>query len=286
MIATREKAQGFLDLHHGPNILVLPNAWDVASAVLLSRQGFPAIATTSAGIGFSHGYVDGESIPRAEVMEEMRRMIAHVDIPITADLEAGYGRDPAIVAETVRQAIGVGVVGCNLEDSSKGDAKDKGRPLFDVDFAVERCRAAREAADSCGIPFVLNARVDCFLHYGKGPEVVAAAIQRGNAYVEAGATCVFIPRVTSAAEIRLLVKEIGAPLNVLAAPGIPTVQELADLGVARLTLGSSLARVGYAEAIRVARELRSSGVFALPPGTISNPELTHLLSEASMKTPD
>jgi 2-methylisocitrate lyase-like PEP mutase family enzyme len=285
MIATRERAQRFLDLHHGPDVLVLPNAWDVASALLLCRQGFPAIATTSAGIAFSRGYVDGERISREEAMEALRAMVAHVDVPVSADMEAGYGRDPAVVAETVRQAIGAGVVGGNLEDSSKGDEKDRGRPLFDLDFAVERCRAAREAADSCGIPFVLNARVDCYLCLGNGPQVAAAAIRRGNAYIEAGATCVFIPGVTSAEEIGLLAKEIAAPLNVLAAPGIPTVQELAGLGVARLTLGSSLARAAYSEAIRVARELRTSGVFALPPRTITNRDFTQLLSEAVMKTP-
>ncbi|MGB8295046.1 MAG: isocitrate lyase/phosphoenolpyruvate mutase family protein [Polyangia bacterium] len=211
MIATRERAQRFLDLHHGPDVLVLPNAWDVASALLLCRQGFPAIATTSAGIAFSRGYVDGERISREEAMEAVRAMVAHVDVPVSADMEAGYGRDPAVVAETVHQAIGAGVVGGNLEDSSKGDEKDKGRPLFDLDFAVERCRAAREAADSCGIPFVLNARVDCYLCLGNGPQVAAAAIRRGNAYIEAGATCVFIPGVTSAEEIGILAKEIAAP---------------------------------------------------------------------------
>jgi len=284
MNTNHEKAQRFLDLHRGPNVLVLPNAWDVASALMLSRLGFPAIATTSAGIGFTRGYVDGEHIPREETIAVVRMIASIVDIPVTADVEAGYGRDPAVVAETIRQAIGAGAVGANVEDSTKGDLKDKGRPLFDLDFAVERYRAARAAADSIGIPFVLNARIDCFLCMGKGPEVASETISRGNAYVEAGANCVFVPGVTSPETIGLLAKEIGAPINVLAAPGIPTIKELRDLGVARLTFGSSLARAAYSEAVRVAKEARDHGTFTLATGTITKDDLTQMLYACGMKT--
>ncbi|MGH7752960.1 MAG: isocitrate lyase/PEP mutase family protein, partial [Gemmatimonadales bacterium] len=148
---TSERGEMLRRLHQGPGILVLPNAWDVASARVIEEAGARAIATSSAGVAFSLGYPDGQRIPRDEMLEAVRRMARAVRVPVTADLEAGYGKGPKQVAETVRRAIDAGAVGMNLEDAA--DEPPPGQPLFDLPLAVERVRAARAAADATGVPF-------------------------------------------------------------------------------------------------------------------------------------
>ncbi|OGC90064.1 MAG: hypothetical protein A2W25_15620, partial [candidate division Zixibacteria bacterium RBG_16_53_22] len=265
-----EKAKQFSRMHQGPGLFILPNAWDVGSALLFAGLGYRAIATSSAGIAYSRGILDGEQIARDEMLKVVRAIVEAVDLPITADLEGGYGRDPEIVAETIKLAIEAGAVGVNIEDSTKGDPRDAGKLLFDIKLATDRYRAATEEADSSGIPFVLNARIDCFLRLGNGPEVSADTIRRGNAYREAGADCIFVPGVTDRATIALLVREIKAPINILAGPGIPSAEELGTLGVRRLSFGASLFRAAYSEAVRVAREMRERGLYAINPDTMTN----------------
>ena len=233
-------------------MLVLPNAWDAGSARIFIAAGFPALATTSAGIAFSLAYPDGEQISRNEMLGAVRRITERVSVPVTADMEAGYGRAPEAVAGTVRQVIAAGAVGMNLEDRIGEE------PLLDFDLAVERVRAARAAADEAGIPFVVNARTDAF---SPGMGGFDEAVRRGNAFREAGADSVFVPFVGDRDTIERLVHEIAAPLNVLGAPNAPSLKQLATLGVRRVTFGSAPMRATLGLVRRMAREWKEKGTY-------------------------
>jgi 2-methylisocitrate lyase-like PEP mutase family enzyme len=253
-----DRAQTLRNLHTSGPLLVLPNAWDAGSARIFVEAGFHALATTSAGIAFSLGYPDGEKISRAEMVAAVGRITGRVAVPVTADMEAGYGRDPEAVAETVRGVIAAGAVGMNLEDSREED----GGTLLDFALAVARVRAAREAGAAAGVPIVLNARTDAF-HPGALPpnRQFAEAVRRGNAYREAGADCVFVPFVGDSGTIERLVKEIAAPLNVLGAPEAPTLKALEGLGVRRVTFGSAPMRATLGLVRRMAREWKEKGTY-------------------------
>jgi 2-methylisocitrate lyase-like PEP mutase family enzyme len=255
-----ELARQFLELHRGPKILVLPNAWDVASARIFEDAGFPAIGTTSAGVAFSLGYPDGQKIPRAEMLAVVRRIAEAVEVPVTADMEAGFGSTPEEVAGTVREVIAAGAVGMNLEDGVEGE------PDFvaDVNRQKEIIRAALEVAESAGIPFVLNARTDIFL-YGIGPAEtrVARAIDRLNAYGAAGSSSLFAPGVKDEEIIAQLARGIAGPLNILATVGTPPVAKLQRLGVARVSVGSGPMRATLGFLGRMAHQLRKEGVFTM-----------------------
>lgn len=270
----KSKAETFLALHTDPKILVLPNAWDVTSALILAQAGFPAIASTSAGVAFARGYPDGERISRDEMLAEVAAMATRVDTPVTADLESGYGDRPEDVAETVRRAIDAGAVGCNIEDSTKGGEDF----LFDFSLSVERIQAGREAADAAGIPFVINARTDGFLRMGRGAGVLDDAIRRANAYHEAGARCLFIPGVADGQTIGRLARDIPGPINILASAKAPPVSELEALGVARLSVGGGFARAAYTAARRAAEELRDRGTFDYIEDAYTNADLNTLLA--------
>jgi len=270
--ALKAKAAAFRKLHDGPDLLVLPNAWDVASARIFEDAGFPAIATTSAGIAYAHGYPDQERISRPEMARAVQRIAASLRVPLTADMESGYGD----VAETVRAAIDAGAVGMNLEDATRDAAK----PLFDLEVQVERIRAARAASDAAGVRLVINARTDVFLA-AVGPEEgrMDDAIRRANAYRDAGADCLFVPGVADAARIAALAKAIRGPLNILAGPGVPSAPELRKLGVARLSVGSGAMRAVLGLTRRIAQELRGPGTYgAVLEGAVSYAEMNQLLS--------
>ena len=254
----RERVEILRRLHQGPRILVLPNVWDVVTARIVEAAGFSALATTSAGVAFALGYPDGERISRAEMVAAVRRIAARVRVPVTADMEAGYGRTPQAAAETAREVIAAGAVGMNLED-----APADGGGLFDVALQAERVRAARESAEAAGVPLVINARTDVFLASIGAPETrLSHAVRRLNAYRAAGADCLFAPGVTDRATIATLVREVGGPLNVLAGPGCPPVPELEALGVRRLSLGSGVMRATLGLVRRIAGELQGPGTFA------------------------
>lgn len=258
--AQTELARQFLELHRGPKILVLPNAWDVASARVFEDAGFPAIGTSSAGVAFSLGYPDGEKIPREEMLAAVRRIAEAVEVPVTADLEAGFGSTPEEVADTARAVIAAGAVGMNLEDGVEG----KPEFLADVNLQKETIRAVLEAAAGAGVPFVLNARTDIFL-YGIGPVEtrLARAIERLNAYRVAGAPSLFAPGVKDKETIAQLARGLAGPLNILATVGTPPVAELQRLGVARVSVGSGPMRATLGFLVRLARELREEGAFNL-----------------------
>ena len=255
-----ELGREFLALHHGPKILFLPNAWDVASARVFEDAGFPAIGTSSAGVAFSLGYPDGQNIARAEVLGVVRRMAEAVHVPVTADVEAGFGTTPEEVADTAREIIAAGAVGMNLEDGVEG------RPdlLADMNRQKEIIHAIVEVSEKAGVPFVLNARTDILL-YGIGPAEtrVARSIERLNAYREAGAASLFAPGVKDKETIARLARGVAGPLNILAVAGTPPVAELQQLGVARVSVGSGPMRGTLGFLGRMARQLREEGVFTL-----------------------
>lgn len=247
-----DKAAALRRLHVEGPLLVLPNVWDAGSARVFVEAGYPALATTSAGIAFSLGYPDGERISRDDMAAAVARITRRVAVPVTADMEAGYGRTPDAVADTVRAVLGAGAVGMNLEDRIGEE------PLLELSLAVERVAAARAAADQAGVPLVLNARTDaCSPRMGG----VSEAIRRGKAFRAAGADSVFVPFVGDSGTIERLVEEIAAPLNVLGAPNAPSLRELAALGVRRVTFGSAPMRATLGLVRRMAREWKEKGTY-------------------------
>jgi 2-methylisocitrate lyase-like PEP mutase family enzyme len=269
-----EMGRRFLELHGGPRILVLPNAWDVASARIFEEAGFPAIATSSAGVAFSLGYPDGEEIPRDEMLTAVRRMGEAVEVPVTADMEAGFGSTPEEVAETARAVMDAGAVGMNLEDGVVGKADS----LVDLNRQLEMIRAVLEAAKARGLPFVLNARTDIFLHaIGPAESRAARTIERLNAYHSAGAQSLFAPGVKDKETIAQLARGVAGPLNILATVGTPPAAELQQLGVARVSLGSGPIRATLTFLSRIARQLREEGAFTLmTEGTIPYADVNRL----------
>ena len=265
-----KKAEDFAALHHGGRILVLPNPWDVITARVFVKAGFPAVATTSGGVAFAQGYPDGEHISREEMLAVVRRIADGIPVPLSADMEGGYGPTPEDVAITVKGAIEAGAVGVNIEDGAKA-----GEGLVDFDLAVDRIRAASEAAADSGIPAVINARTDGF-HFDSGKDVFDEAVRRANAYREAGAGCLFVPWAQDGELIGALVRQIDGPVNILAAPDTPPVAELQSLGVARVTIGGSLARTTISRVIDAAQELLGPGTFEFARDVITQGQ-THAL---------
>jgi 2-methylisocitrate lyase-like PEP mutase family enzyme len=247
------RAEELRRLHADPAILVLVNVWDAASArTVASVPGCRAIATASWAIAAAHGVADGEAIGRDTMLEVVGRIADAVALPVTADLEGGYGTTPADVAETVALAIEAGAVGGNLEDGLQAI-----RELRDAEESAERVAAARGRAEREGVPFVINARTDEFL---RGNHDTEAAILRGQAYARAGADCIFVPGVKDPQIIRELVEGIDAPVSVLAVPGAPSVSELQELGVARVSFGPGPMGVALAALARTASDLLEGGV--------------------------
>lgn len=255
----RAKARAFLGLHRGPHILVLPNAWDAASARIFEEAGFSAIATTSGGVANSLGYPDGQRIPCDEMLGAVKKIAGAVSVPVSADMEAGYASTPEGVAETARAVLGAGAVGMNLEDGTGVQE----RPLESLELQVEKIRAIREAANASGIHLVLNARTDVYLARAGEPSARAGeAIRRANAYREAGADCLFVPGVADAGAIEVLAREIHGPINILAGPATPPAQDLERLGVARISTGSGPMRATMTLVRQIARDLRETGSVA------------------------
>lgn len=253
-----DRAQALRRMHDRSTILLLPNAWDAGSARLFARRGFAAIATTSAGMAWSLGYADGERAPLAEVLAAIARMTRVVDLPVTADIETGYGETPAQVAATVRAVIAAGAVGINIEDGAPGHGA-----LRPPAVAAARVRAAREAADAAGVPIVINARVDNWMQHEEGAAAprLADAVQRAKAYLAAGADCIYPIGLADGATLAALVQAIDAPVNVAAGPGVPGLAELARLGVARVSTATRFATLALAAVDRAAAAMQESGRF-------------------------
>ncbi|MGW2400050.1 isocitrate lyase/PEP mutase family protein [Kitasatospora sp. NPDC001664] len=255
---------------HKDGVLVLPNAWDAGSAALIARAGVKAIATTSGGVSWSQGKPDQQALSRDEMVEQVRRIAAAVELPVTADVEGGYGPAPEDVAATVEAVIAAGAVGINLEDS-KPDFT-----LFSAEEQAERIRAARAAAERAGLPeLVVNLRTDVFL-FGIGEEAGRAddVLARAAVYAEAGADGLFVPGLLDLAVIAELVEGQPLPVNVMAGPGAPTVAEFEAAGVRRVSVGTAVAQAAYTLAQRAAEELVTHGSYnelagALDFGTVN-----------------
>lgn len=258
----KDKAETFLKFHHDQEILVLLNSWDVGSSKLVEACGYRAVATTSMGVAASLGYPDCQVIQLSEMLEVITRIVNGVQLPVTVDIEAGYGNSLDEVIESVKKIVATGIVGINIEDSI-----DLSPVLIDEMEFCERIAAIRALSDSLGFHLVINARTDSFYTSSGSPlEKLSESIRRGNKYREAGADCIFVQPVWERETIATLVKEIDAPINILANPGMagglpPSVRELQELGVARLSLGSSVMKATLALIKKVADELSEKGTY-------------------------
>jgi 2-methylisocitrate lyase-like PEP mutase family enzyme len=248
-----EKARRFLALHRDERPLLLPNPWDLGSTLLLSSLGFKALATTSSGFAATLGRLDG-SLTREEAVEHAASLAAATELPISADLENGFGDDPGDVAETLRLAVAAGLAGCSVEDfSGREDA-----PIYDTPSATERVRAAAEVAHAGPVHLVLTARAENYLH---GRPDLGDTIARLQAYQEAGADVLYAPGLTRLEDILRLVSEVDRPVNVLARPGAPSVAELAAAGVSRISVGGAFAFAALGAVVEAAGELLSEGTY-------------------------
>lgn len=253
-------ATRFRELHLASEVFVMPNAWDAGSAMLLTQLGFKALDTTSAGLAFGLGRPDAEGkVGRDEALDNLSAIAAVTHLPVNGDLEAGYGRSLQEVAATYACAVELGAAGAGIEDATG----DRDRPLYEVEEAVERVKAAREGGDRPGQPFTLTARAECFL-VGH-PDPLRESIRRLQRYREAGADCLYAPGIASPADLATLVKEVDGPVNALVggsgALGAMTVTQLGDLGVRRISVGAALARTALGAFLDAARQIAEEGRF-------------------------
>jgi 2-methylisocitrate lyase-like PEP mutase family enzyme len=270
-----EKAERFQKLHAGPHILALPNAWDAASARVLEEAGYPAIATSSAGVAFSLGHPDGQRVSRDEMLAVVGRIARAVRVPVTADMESGYGTTVKDMVETAKAVIAAGAIGMNLEDVTGDDESSH----VNVTLQVEKIRAIRDTAASQGVPLVLNARTDIYLMpIGEAATRFERTVERLRAYRQAGADCVFAPGVSDRETIAKLVRAIGAPLNILISSGCPSLAELEKIGVARVSAGSAVMRATLGLVRRIGKELMEKGMYdSLFDGAIPFAELNRTM---------
>ena len=271
-------ADRFRELHApgADPILVLPNAWDAMSARLVEAAGATAIATTSAGISWALGHPDGQGLTRDAMLAAVRVIVDAVRVPVTADVESGYGAGtPEDVAETARAVIAAGAVGLNLEDAPGVN----GAPILTTEAQAARIAAARAAARSAGVDLFINARTDVYVRkVGQEGDRFAETVRRAQAYTAAGADGVFVPGIADADTIQRLAAAVGAPLNVIGGPGVPSVRELRALGVARVSVGPGLARAVMAQIRRAATELLDAGTYEALREQIPSPEANALFA--------
>ena len=269
------KALAFQELHNKPELFVMPNPWDAGSAVLLAHLGFKALATTSAGLAFSLGKPDGAgAITREETMQNIKSIIAATDLPVSADLENGYGDDPETCAETIMLAAKTGLVGGSIEDAT-GNQTD---PIYSFDLAVERVKAAVKAARSLPFHFTLTARAENLI-YGR-PDL-DDTIKRLEAFAEAGADVLFAPGLTRIEDVKAVINAVAPkPVNIVV--GLSganyTIRELEDVGVRRVSLGSSLARAAYGELLRSAKEIIEKNSIGFATNAVPYSKLNEIFS--------
>jgi 2-methylisocitrate lyase-like PEP mutase family enzyme len=274
--AQAEKAEKLRRLHHGPRILALPNAWDVVSARILEELGYPAIATSSAAVAFSLGYPDGQRISRHEMLDAVSRIARAVRVPVTADLESGYGKTPEEIADFTKAMVAAGAVGLNFEDVTGDDQSTH----VELRLQVKKIRTIRDTAAALGVQVVINARTDIYL-MPIGPEATRfeRTVERLRAYREAGADCLFVPGLSDRDTIAKLVKTLDAPLNILASLGCPSLDELEKMGVTRVSAGSSAMRAAMGAFQRVARDWLVHGSYdSLMHVTVPYAELNRMMA--------
>jgi len=270
-----EKATRFRELHQRSSAFIIPNPWDIGSARLLEHLGFEALATTSVGCAFSLGKRD-HGVSRDEMMAYVAGMVAATNVPVSADLENGFGDDPETVATTIRMAAAAGLAGCSIEDSTNRP----GDPIYAFDHAVDRVRAAVEATRALSVPFTFTARAENYLH---GRPDLDDTIRRLKAFQEAGADVLYAPGMTDMKDIATLVRSVDRPVNVVA--GMQGVHfelaELSKIGVKRVSIGGALSRIAYATCIRAATEMRDRGTFTFVDEPIASREIAELIDPPS-----
>ena len=273
MSSQSEKAEYFRSLHHGTHILVLPNAWDVPSARVFEEAGFPAVATSSAGLMVSLGYPDGEVMPRSEFISATKRIAHAVSVPLSADIVSGYGATTKEVEVTVKGVLRAGAIGINIEDFVHTTKR-----LHDVAKQVRKLRAIRTVGESMRIPLVINARTDA-LRFAPGDEDAKfdEAVLRATAYRDAGADCVYPMGLVDAPAMSRFVKELRFPVNVMVRKGLPPIGELERLGIARVSFGPAASYATFGLLKRAAREVLEHGTYeSLVAGAIDFDELNGL----------
>jgi 2-methylisocitrate lyase-like PEP mutase family enzyme len=274
-VTIAEKAIAFRKLHEGPGAFVMPNPWDVGTARVLAGLGYPALATTSGGLAFVLGRRDGEAaVTRAEALEHAAVIAGATDLPVSGDLENGYGHDPESVAETIRGAAAAGLVGCSIEDSTSAP----GDPIFPLAQAVERIAAAVEAAAALPFPFTLTARAENYLH---GRSDLDDTIERLQAFDRAGADVLYAPALRDIEDIRTVCAAVSKPVNVLALPGMASVEVLGAAGVRRISLGTGFIRSAQGAFLRAAREVHEHGTFGCLEGSATSRDIDPFLEGAS-----
>lgn len=276
---SRERADRFRVLHRREKLLVLPNAWDVPSARIFEEAGFPAVATSSATLAASVGYTDGEKIPKDELFSIVRKIAGALAVPLSVDIEGGYGRTIPALKDTIRRLVDAGAVGLNIEDT----VRSEGRELRSVKDQTARLRAIREVSDAAGVPVVINARTDAYLvSPGEESARLEAAIRRGNLFGEAGADCLYPMGVGSPDAIRTYVASVNLPINVMVRKGLPPIRELERLGVRRLSLGPTSMYAALGALRKVATELLESGTYeSLLSGPITYDDVMELAGPKS-----
>ncbi len=273
MNSQREKAEEFRRLHHGKRTLILPNAWDVPSARMFEDEGFPAVATSSAGLMVSLGYPDGETIGMKGYLKAVSRMAGALSIPLSVDAAAGFGRTSRAVAATAAGVISAGAIGLNIEDFDPATKR-----LFLLKDQVTKLKAIRRVGERLKVPLVINARTDA-LRYAPGAEEAKfrEAVERAIAYRDAGADCVYPMGLVASDAISSFVRALRFPVNVMVRKGLPTIRELEEMGVARVSFGpyASYAAMGLLR--RISREVRNKGTYeSLVEGAITFDELNSL----------
>ncbi len=267
-----EKAQAFRALHQRDHAFIIPNPWDIGSARLLAHFGFEALATTSGGFAFTKGMRDN-TVGRESVLTHIGEIASATDLPVSADLENGFGDDPGVCAETIRLAAATGIVGGSIEDAT---GREDG-PIYCLEHAVARVEAAAEAAHALPFPFTLTARAENYLH---GNPDLNDTIKRLQAYQEAGADVLYAPGLRSKEEVAAVVRSVDRPVNVLA--GLPgesfTQAELSAVGVKRISIGSVLARAAIGTLMRAAEEMREHGTFGWAAEAASSKEMSTIFS--------
>jgi 2-methylisocitrate lyase-like PEP mutase family enzyme len=288
-----QKASRLLELHHASQPLVLINAWDAASAAMVEHCGLPAIATSSAAMANALGFPDGQYIPWSQMLDAVARVCRAVKVPVTADIESGFAANVTALETSITQIIQAGAVGVNLEDlmPSQSENVRHGNPLFPLPEQIARIQAARHAAHAAGIHLVINARTDAYWQAGVDPaEAMRNTLERGKAYLQAGADCIFIPGLRNPEHIRTVIDYLRAnplpangreaAINILAGPGVPSIPELAKLGVKRVSYGSGPHRAAMGLLRRIAEEARTSGTFkALTEGAVPYEEINGLMEK-------
>jgi 2-methylisocitrate lyase-like PEP mutase family enzyme len=307
-----QKALRLLELHHASQPLVLINAWDAASAAMVEHCGLPAVATSSAALANALGFPDGQYLPWSQMLEAVARVCRAVKVPVTADIESGFAADVKALETSITQIIHAGAVGVNLEDVMPANAAFKndsakqaeanvrhGSPLFPLPEQIARIQAARRAAQALGVHLVINARTDAYWQAGVEPaEAMRGTLERGKAYLQAGADCIFIPGLRNPEHIKTVIDHLSAdiqddvlqddvlqdaihgvcPVNILAGPGVPSIPELAKLGVKRVSYGSGPHRAAMGLLRRMADEARTSGTYtALTEGAVPYEEMNGLM---------